>query len=487
MRLLSQQQERTVRGAFSLAWVVLVVFAPAALFYFVDLSVVNVIYWISILSISITNVAIFLELLLAPFWDRYLERSKAGPVDFGTRHIVAMVSAYLPNEIDILSETIQRMIAAERPTEHTMLTVLIDHNGGKDAQVKRLEGIVAGFNAELGPDAPVRVVEVENKTSRSKAENINYALDYMRSMQPPPEMVALYDADHQPAPDVFVLAAGRLESSGADVLQGRAIIHQGYPLIALEYDIIYTVFWNGGQLLRGWGLFGGSNGYWRFEVLSQIGMDETRLTEDIDSSFRALRAGYLIEYDSSLRSYEEAPPSLYDLFRQRLRWAQGWGEVTEGHCLAMFANNPYFTLLSRIGVFMLLPWREVTTVYVSHQALLAGTASIIRCGGFACINKPLLFFAAQVIVIPWLNVAMAYKLSRGYRHPDLRWWHYVVYAAGSPVYETLKFLTSVLAHGRNLVGMKNWRVTKRKEADGKTVASDMSSVSDASVATAVTG
>lgn len=479
MRLLSQQQERTLRGACSLVWVVLVVAAPAALFYFaLPLSVVNVVYWVSIVSISITNVAIFAELVLAPFWDRYIERSKAGPVDFGTRHIVAMVSAYLPNEIDILSDTIQRMIDADRPTEHTMLTVLIDHNGGKAHQVQRLAGIVAGFNAALGPDAPVRVVEVENKASRSKAENINYALDYMRRMQPPPEMVALYDADHQPAPDVFTLAAGRLESSGADVLQGRAIIHQGYPLIALEYDIIYTVFWNGGQLLRGWGLFGGSNGYWRFEVLSQIGMDETRLTEDIDSSFRALRAGYLIEFDPSLRSYEEAPPTLYDLFRQRLRWAQGWGEVTEGHTMAIFANNPYFTLLSRIGVFMLLPWREVTAVYISHQALLAGVASLIRCGGLTCINKPLLFFAAQVLVIPWLNVGMAYKLSRGYRHPDLRWWHYVLYAALSPVYETAKFLTSVLAHGRNLAGMKNWRVTKRKEADGgKAVSSDLSSVS----------
>lgn len=226
-----------MRGAFSLLWVVLVVFAPAALFYFaVPLSVVNVVYWISIVSISITNLAIFLELMLAPFWDRYIERSKAGPVDFGTRHIVAMVSAYLPNEIDILSDTIQRMIDADRPTEHTMLTVLVDHNGGKSEQVRRLESIVAGFNAELGPDSPVRVVEVENKASRSKAENINFALDYMARMQPPPEMVALYDADHQPAPDVFVLAAGRLESSGADVLQGRAIIHQGYPLIALEYE-----------------------------------------------------------------------------------------------------------------------------------------------------------------------------------------------------------------------------------------------------------
>eukprot|EP00168_Porphyra_purpurea_P013594 TRINITY_DN3776_c0_g1_i3.p2 TRINITY_DN3776_c0_g1~~TRINITY_DN3776_c0_g1_i3.p2 ORF type:complete len:137 (+),score=54.52 TRINITY_DN3776_c0_g1_i3:303-713(+) len=136
---------------------------------------------------------------------------------------------------------------------------------------------------------------------------------------------------------------------------------------------------------------------------------------------------------------------------------------------------------------MLLPWREVTAVYISHQALLAGTASIIRCGGLGCINKPLLVFAAPVVIIPWLNVAAAYKLSRGYRHPHLRWWHYVVYAAGSPVYETLKFLTSVLAHGRNLAGMKNWRVTKRKETDAKTVASDMSSLSNASLSTAVTG
>lgn len=38
-------------------------------------------------------------------------------------------------------------------------------------------------------------------------------------------------------------------------------------------------------------VFGGSNGFWRSEVLQMIGMDPNMLTEDIDSSIRAMSYG----------------------------------------------------------------------------------------------------------------------------------------------------------------------------------------------------
>ena len=41
----------------------------------------------------------------------------------------------------------------------------------------------------------------------------------------------------------------------------------------------------------GFGVFGGSNGFWKTPLLQRIGMNGGMLTEDIDSSMRVLEEG----------------------------------------------------------------------------------------------------------------------------------------------------------------------------------------------------
>ena len=62
-------------------------------------------------------------------------------------------------------------------------------------------------------------------------------------------------------------------------------------LIAVEFEDMYNVGHEGRSNLFDLGIFGGSNGLWRAEVLQQIRMDGDMLTEDIDSSFRASLLG----------------------------------------------------------------------------------------------------------------------------------------------------------------------------------------------------
>lgn len=58
-------------------------------------------------------------------------------------------------------------------------------------------------------------------------------------------------------------------------------------MIAIEFDKVYAVSHPGRSRLFGFGLFCGSNGYWRADLLRAHKMHGDMLTEDIDSALRA--------------------------------------------------------------------------------------------------------------------------------------------------------------------------------------------------------
>jgi cellulose synthase/poly-beta-1,6-N-acetylglucosamine synthase-like glycosyltransferase len=64
-------------------------------------------------------------------------------------------------------------------------------------------------------------------------------------------------------------------------------------IVAAEFEDMYNVGHRGRTSLFGIGVFGGSNGCWKRELLADIKMDPTMLTEDIDSSLRATLQGAL--------------------------------------------------------------------------------------------------------------------------------------------------------------------------------------------------
>jgi cellulose synthase/poly-beta-1,6-N-acetylglucosamine synthase-like glycosyltransferase len=168
--------------------------------------------------------------------------------------------------------------------------------------------------------------------SVSKAQNVNVALAQVRG-----EFVAIFDADHHPAPGAFKRAWRWLANGDADVVQGHCVVRNGddgtlQRLVAAEFEAMYAVSHPGRARLHGFGIFGGSNGYWRTPVLRLTRLRSFMLTEDIDSSMRILAAGGKIVSDPGLLSMELAPGSWSALWNQRLRWAAGL--VAGGHARA---------------------------------------------------------------------------------------------------------------------------------------------------------
>ncbi len=676
-----------IRVALSYLYIVAIIYAfPILVYWFLtDSDQVKIPYWISVAAIFFTNLIILTEALmsfyiqfsLTPNYLLDLPKDKEYP-----QQVAILIAAYLPNEINTLAGPIRGHMALELP-DNVHLRVIVVYNGGGQTQIDQLNQLITEVNSQPHPNKTLESLNVLNSTS--KAANINYAMDYLSRLEMRPEVVALFDADHIPHHTNLKRALKTMLITDADIVQGRNCVGRGSWFIAIEFDVMYCIYHPGGAMLRGFAVFGGSNGYWKFDTLNHIRMDPTMLTEDIDSAMRAIQARYKIVYDRHVVSLEEAPPTFIDLLKQRLRWTQGWSEAALRHgailafgtpfgcCCCSYkpyaprfriekveeiedieagrktpslsqtmdlpmvqkilpesfrsscprldaldstmipnsaktsdptaidtkidrhhsnqmrftknsalpgaplsltldpnrvashtlpilnvgemgtiasaagvlnwakGNDEYFSspretvdstdsnaatdetgsrvqvigerdrlpkvkpgstndnlsviqsqellaimrrnvllveeedeklpvlgfwhrtglsIQNRIGIFLLLIWREIYHYLASH-AMPAGSIALIKCGDLDCVKEVLIILTCILFAFPVVNAFMAYALAGPIHHPKLRFYHYIIYALVSPLYELVKYHLSILGHSRIIARLTKWRVTRR--------------------------
>ena len=118
------------------------------------------------------------------------------------------------------------------------------------------------------------------------------------------------------------------------------------------------------------GVFGGSNALWRTDALRSYQFRSDVQTEDIDLSTRALMSGRVrIRFEPRCRSGELPPASFRALYRQRLRWALGWDQVTLQHMSGIWtAAN--LGCMQKFGLYYILPLRWGVLLSATLNALL---------------------------------------------------------------------------------------------------------------------
>ena len=286
---------------------------------------------------------------------------------------------------------------------------------------------------------------------------VNAALASVRS-----EITAVFDADHQPDPTAFRRAA-RWLTNGADVVQGHCLVRNGgetlvSKLVAVEFEAIYAVAHPGRARVHGFGIFGGTNGFWRTEVLKRKRMRGFMLTEDIDSSMRVVERGGTIVSDPGLISRELAPTTFKALWNQRMRWAQGWTQVSWKHLRPMM-TRPNASLRGRIGAFYLLAWREVYP-WVSLQMFPLVAFWLLR-------GKPMNWFVPIFVVTTLFTFSagpgqmlFAWRLGDGSIKQHRRWYWLFLFASLT-FYTELKNVIVRTAHLKELMGERTWKVTPR--------------------------
>ncbi len=387
----------------------------------------------------------------ATVWEGVLALKRSDPPAQAASYPPAsmIIAAYLPNEAKTLPTVLDAFLRLEYAAP---LQIILAYNSPYDmAYEHELHQLAAQHPHFL----PLRVAG-----STSKAENVNAALSFCTG-----QFVGVFDADHIPD-------AGSVErawdwiAGGYDVVQGRCLIRNGDEswiarTVAVEFENIYGLTHPGRARMHGFGIFGGSNGYWRTELLREIRMDKTMLTEDIDSSFRAIARGMRVASDPNLISRELAPVRLRSLLNQRLRWAQGWFQVTLKHAVPLL-RAPHLNWQQKLGVFHLLIWRECMSwlsLLIIPLLLYFGWA----LGGLHQIDWFVPIFVLTTVVTTAatpIQVLIAYRLSSEQMRTRRSWfWWYLLLSL--IFYSEYKNMIGRVAQIKEWVGERVWKTTAR--------------------------
>jgi DNA-binding response OmpR family regulator len=423
-------------------------FGIPLLFYFamdgLGLDVTGGVYLAIVVALGLTALTIIAESVAAirPVEPPPLEDRPPPPAS-------AIIAAYLPNEAETVVETVEAFLRQDYPD----LQIVLAYNTPRSLPVEDVLREIASRDPRFEP------LRVEG--SASKAQNVNAALARVRG-----EFVGIFDADHHPAPGSF-RRAWRWLASEADVVQGHCVVRNGSEkaltrVVAAEFEAMYAVTHPGRARLHGFGIFGGSNGYWRREMIERTRMRSFMLTEDIDSSLRVLRAGGRIVSDRGLVSTELAPDHVAALWNQRMRWAQGWSQVALRHLRAALRSKE-LTVRQRLGCLHLLGWRELVpwlslqTLAILAYWLLRGNPTISWFVP-AFVATTLLTFSAGPI-----QAWTAWRFSDPSVGRHKRW--FVFYGLCSQLfYAEFKNVINRTAHIKEAMRERKWKVTPRAVA-----------------------
>ncbi|KAF2644162.1 N-acetylglucosaminyltransferas-like protein [Massarina eburnea CBS 473.64] len=378
-----------------------------------------------------------------------------------------LIVAYLPNEQDIIMDrALYALEQIDYPTDKIRINILYNTPHTIEPLETELHHLPLRY-----PHA--RVIKVPNSTS--KADNLNYFL----TLDTGSDLIAIYDCDHYPHPNGPRWAMERFKADEEiDIVQGRCVVFNTEDsflasMIAVEFDKIYAVSHPGRATMWGFGLFCGSNGYWRTSLLREMKMDGDMLTEDIDSALRAFSRGSKTVHDLNVTSYELAPTTFPAFWKQRLRWAQGWAQASLKH-LKMVYDKPSSPLhenynrscTARFGVFSLLLIREASYYLVTQYTCLVFSFLITK---FPTSGKELWKFVYfQYPVSQWLFMISVICLvatlliTNSVKNEFVTRKMIVIFSIQYPGYLVLMATIGLYGHARQLVRYSSWNPTARK-------------------------
>ncbi|KAF2845160.1 glycosyltransferase family 2 protein [Plenodomus tracheiphilus IPT5] len=373
-----------------------------------------------------------------------------------------VIVAYLPNERDIIKDRIHYLCTQ---IVYPVNRIRINCVYNTPVPIEPLETELMALEERY---SQLRVFHVLGSTS--KADNLNHFF----TLDTGADIIAIFDADHYPHPHNPRWCAERfMADDEICIVQGRCVVYNSCDswltrLVAIEFDMIYAVSHPGRAMMTDFGLFCGSNGYWRAELLKTHKMHSGMLTEDIDSALRALGKNMKAVHDSNAISYELAPSELRGFWKQRLRWAQGWAQSTLVHT-PMVWNLPEQgtrSFAKRFGIFSLLVVRE-TSSYIKTQYTCLVLSSVL----LECPKTPLAFayqLLAPMSISVWFQVIsticqfVTLIATWQMRSEFISAWMMLRFIVLYPFYFLGIGIVALYGHAREVVAYSDWNPTARR-------------------------
>jgi cellulose synthase/poly-beta-1,6-N-acetylglucosamine synthase-like glycosyltransferase len=248
------------------------------------------------------------------------EKKKHCETEVASERKLPIFSVVVPakNEEAVLPRLLNALLCQSYPQEK--FEIIVAEDGSTDT--------TAGICAEYAEKSLGRIRIVHTEDSNGKPSALNHALKACNG-----DIVAVFDADSIPEQDMLSNAAKHFRDESVVALQGRTLAVNSEAnmltkFVSYEESVWCEGYMNGKEALHLFVHLKGSCEFIRRATLERLGgWSEEHLSEDMEISARLTEKGHRIKYASDVRSWQETPESLSQMFRQRVRWFRGAMEV----------------------------------------------------------------------------------------------------------------------------------------------------------------
>lgn len=286
----------------------------------------------------------------------------------------------LYNEESVVDGLLDAVAALDWPRSRLEVQVLDDSSDGTPARVSaRLPGLRA---------AGLSITHVR-RGSRAGFKAGALAAGLERSTAP---LVAILDADFRPRPEWLRRAVAWMDPDVGLVQCRWSFLNPRDSLLtraqALHLDAHFALEQQARSAGGLWMGFNGTAGVWRRSAIEAAGgWEGDTLTEDLDLSYRAQRAGQTLRYVDGIDVPCELPDSLAAVRAQQHRWIRGGAQVARKLLRSVWSGDASLRV------------RIQCTLHLLASSLFLPVVAL-------CLAQPLVVLV-QPVAPPWFSAALA--------------------------------------------------------------------------------
>lgn len=225
---------------------------------------------------------------------------------------------------------ITKAVNAALQSKYAVEEVIIIDDGSTDDTAKVVQ-------ENFGSNPRVRLIQQRNQ---GKAEALNNGISHIRT----PVFVAI-DADTIISPEAVGLLVRHFSDEKVGAVAGNVKVGNRRNLItrlqAIEYITAQNLDRRAFEVFNGIMVVPGAIGAWRTEaVIDSGGYTLETIVEDADLTVSIIRTDYSVVFEPDAHAFTEAPETIPQWMRQRLRWHFGMLQIAWKHKSAFLERRP---------------------------------------------------------------------------------------------------------------------------------------------------
>lgn len=396
-------------------------------------SIFNVIFYI------FTFLGIYVEVF---FLFTYLERRHeiVSKLDDRPDRVYPPVTIIVPcwNEQDTVAGTVQSLLELDYPREKVYI-LLVD------------DGSTDGTRAALAKFADTPNVRILHKENGGKHTAMNLGIE-----QTTTEFIGCLDADSFVTPSALKRMIPYFDDATVMAVSPSIIVdNPKRPIewaVKIEYQLsVYIKKMLG--LMNGIHVTPGPFSIYRLKVFKDLGPYRVaHNTEDMEIAYRMHEHGYRIEQCHDAHVHTKTPPTIYKLYKQRLRWIYGFINNTIDYRRLIFREKygafALFTVPAGIVsvfaamylfIFMIYNFfKFIAQKVIEFQAVGVQVSNVtphFTFDWFFVSTHALIFISGLLYIFVFTSLLIGSKMATGKFRPSFAMlWYVVIYSIIAPLW-----------------------------------------------------